>query len=135
MALQGHAGAGLDQAALLHLQAPDAYELMSLDVADELHSTGYLDAIIAEMAGDEAAQRQALQLGNVDLHGLGNIDGFGDPLDPRTHDLDIDLHGTVMLDGALEQINEASFDAFDAPLCEGDEIVDVNTEILEKLAA
>ena len=43
---------------------------------------------------------------------------------------DLDL----MLDGALEQINDAAFDAFDAPLCEGDETVDVNTELLEKLA-
>lgn len=44
---------------------------------------------------------------------------------------DLDL----MLDGALEQINEAAFDAFDAPLCEGDETVDINTDLLEKLVA
>lgn len=44
---------------------------------------------------------------------------------------DLDL----MLDGALEQINEAAFDAFDAPLCEGDDPVEVNTELLEKIEA
>lgn len=44
---------------------------------------------------------------------------------------DLDL----MLDGALEQINEAAFDAFDAPLCEGDDPIDVNTDLLEKIAA
>ncbi|WP_462115781.1 tellurite resistance TerB family protein [Lysobacter xanthus] len=44
---------------------------------------------------------------------------------------DLDL----MLDGALEQINEAAFDAFDVPLCEGDQTVDINSELLEKLAA
>jgi hypothetical protein len=40
-----------------------------------------------------------------------------------------------MLDGALEQINEAAFDAFDAPLCEGDDPVDVNSELLDRLEA
>ncbi|TAN02645.1 MAG: hypothetical protein EPN36_16200 [Rhodanobacteraceae bacterium] len=40
----------------------------------------------------------------------------------------------VMLDGALEAVNEAAFDAFDAPLCEGDDPIDVNTELLEKIA-
>jgi hypothetical protein len=41
----------------------------------------------------------------------------------------------LMLDGALEQINEAAFDAFDAPLCEGTDPVEVNSELLEKLEA
>ncbi len=44
---------------------------------------------------------------------------------------DLDL----MLDGALEQINEASFDAFDEPLCEGDDPLTVNIDLLEKLEA
>ena len=44
---------------------------------------------------------------------------------------DLDL----MLDGALEQINEAAFDAFDEPLCEGDDPLTVNTELLEKIEA
>jgi len=41
----------------------------------------------------------------------------------------------LMLDGALEQINEAAFDAFDAPLCESDDPIDINTELLEKIEA
>lgn len=41
----------------------------------------------------------------------------------------------LMTDGALEQINEAAFEAFDTPLCEGDDPIDVNTELLRKLAA
>lgn len=44
---------------------------------------------------------------------------------------DLDL----MLDGALEQINEAAFDAYDEPLCEGDDPVAVNTGLLEKIEA
>lgn len=41
----------------------------------------------------------------------------------------------LMLDGALERINEAAFDAYDMPLTEGEDPVDVNAEVLEKVAA
>ena len=39
----------------------------------------------------------------------------------------------LMLDGALEQINDASFDAFDLPLCEGDDPIEINSEVVEKI--
>ena len=41
----------------------------------------------------------------------------------------------LMLDGALEHINEAALDNFDAPLVDGDDPVEINQEILEKLPA
>lgn len=41
----------------------------------------------------------------------------------------------LMLDGALERINEASFDAYDLPLTEGDDPIEVRSEVLEKLEA
>ena len=44
---------------------------------------------------------------------------------------DLDL----MLDGALEHINEAAFDTHDMALFEGDDPVTVNAEILEKVEA
>ena len=44
---------------------------------------------------------------------------------------DLDL----MLDGAMEQINEAAFEAFDEPLFEGDDPISVNTQLLEKIEA
>lgn len=52
---------------------------------------------------------------------------------PELEDVAADLD--LMLDGALEQINEAAFDAFDEPLCEGDDPVTVNSELLEKIEA
>lgn len=39
----------------------------------------------------------------------------------------------LMLDGALEHINEIVLDLFDAPLAEGDDPVEINQELLEKL--
>jgi tellurite resistance protein len=44
---------------------------------------------------------------------------------------DLDL----MLDGALEHINDAAFDAHDMPLVEGDDLVTINPEFLEKAHA
>ena len=44
---------------------------------------------------------------------------------------DLDL----MLDGAMEQVNEAAFEAFDEPLFEGENPISVNTKLLEKIEA
>lgn len=44
---------------------------------------------------------------------------------------DVDL----MLDGALEQINEAAYDAFDEPLLEGDDPISVNADLIETIEA
>lgn len=41
----------------------------------------------------------------------------------------------LMLDGALEQLNEAAFDKFDMAFTEGDDPVEVNHEVLEQIAA
>jgi uncharacterized tellurite resistance protein B-like protein len=50
-------------------------------------------------------------------------------LDDAAADLDL------MLDGAMEQINEAAFEAFDEPLLEGENPISVNTQLLEKIEA
>lgn len=49
--------------------------------------------------------------------------------------LDIAEDLDLMLDGALERINEASFDAHDLPLTEGDDPIEVSAEVLEKIEA
>lgn len=38
----------------------------------------------------------------------------------------------IMLDGALERVNEAAFDAYDMPMTEGDDPIEINPEFLEK---
>lgn len=49
--------------------------------------------------------------------------------------LDVAADLEMMLDGALEHINEAAFDTHDMPFFEGEDPVTVNTDILEKLQA
>lgn len=41
----------------------------------------------------------------------------------------------LLPDGALEVINEAAFDRCGAPLLEGDEIIEIDPQILENLTA
>lgn len=41
----------------------------------------------------------------------------------------------LMLDGALERINEAAYDSYDIPFTEGDGPIEVNAEVLEKIDA
>lgn len=52
-----------------------------------------------------------------------------DELTDAASDLDL------MLDGALEQLNDASFEKLDLPFTEGEDPVTVNHEVLEKIAA
>src|SRR5476651_289004 len=40
----------------------------------------------------------------------------------------------LMLDGALEQINDMGFDRFNMPVTEGDDPIEINADILEELA-
>ncbi len=49
--------------------------------------------------------------------------------------LDVAADLDLMLDGALEHINEASFDAHDMALTEGEDLITVNSEVLEKIEA
>ncbi|MDP3626990.1 MAG: TerB N-terminal domain-containing protein [Hydrogenophaga sp.] len=53
----------------------------------------------------------------------------------RAELLDVAADLDLMLDGALERINEASFDAHDMPFTEGEDPVEVNADVLEKLEA
>lgn len=54
---------------------------------------------------------------------------------PRSELLDAAADLDLMLDGALEQLNEAAFDKFDMAFTEGDDPVEVNHEVLEQIAA
>ena len=49
--------------------------------------------------------------------------------------LDVAADMDLMLDGALERINEASFDIHDIPLTEGHDPIEVRAEVLEKITA
>jgi hypothetical protein len=41
----------------------------------------------------------------------------------------------LMLDGAMEQVNEAALDNWDEPITDGDDPVEINQELAQRLAA
>lgn len=49
--------------------------------------------------------------------------------------LDVSSDLELMLDGALERINDASFDVHDVALAEGEDPIEINQELLEKVPA
>jgi hypothetical protein len=48
---------------------------------------------------------------------------------------DIAADMEMMLDGALERINEAALEQFDAPLAEGDDPVEIEQDLMESVSA
>jgi len=48
---------------------------------------------------------------------------------------DAAAHLELMLDGAIEQVNEAALDEWDEPLTDGDDPVEINQEVAQRLAA
>ncbi len=51
----------------------------------------------------------------------------------RAELLDVAADMELMLDGALEHINEAAFESFDLPLMEGEDPLEVNVEVVKRL--
>jgi hypothetical protein len=45
------------------------------------------------------------------------------------------LASGLMLDGTLERINEATFDTHDIAFTEGDDPVEVNSEVLKRMSS
>lgn len=54
---------------------------------------------------------------------------------PREDLNDVAADMELMLDGTLEHINETMLDMFEAPLTEGDDPIEINQELLEKIPA
>lgn len=92
-----------------------------------------IDPPIQEVAGDSEPVTQLLGLDET--HAalarlmLSRPQWSREELEDAAADLQL------MLDGALELINEASFDTYDLPFAEGSDPVEVNGEVLEKIAA
>lgn len=88
----------------------------------------------AEAEADDAAQAEGL-LGLDNPHSAFARLLLSRPHWAREELIDAAADLDLMLDGALERINEAAFDAYDIPFTEADDPVEINPEILEKIAS
>jgi uncharacterized tellurite resistance protein B-like protein len=101
--------------------------------ADEPTAVG---APVADVASDAEAVEPAAGLLDLDeIHTALARMLLSRPEWSREELMDVAADMELMLDGALEHINEAAFDTHDMPFFEGEGPMTVNPEILEKVGA
>jgi tellurite resistance protein len=105
--------------------------LSNIFTAEEVPTPPPLEA----EAEQEADSEQSGLLGLDEAHSALARLLLTQPQWRRAELLDAAADLELMLDGALEQINEVSFDKFDISFTEGDDPLTVNPEVLEKIAA
>ncbi|WP_069106588.1 tellurite resistance TerB family protein [Acidovorax sp. RAC01] len=130
-------GFQLDTAKIAALQK-DSERVSALlaDIFKEESPQPTMTAVVPEASPLEAEAAVATGLfGLDDAHSAFARMLLSRPQWTREELLDVSSDLDLMLDGALEHINEVSFDAHDIPFTEGDDPIDVNPEILEKLEA
>lgn len=134
--------------------ATAGFQLDAARVAALQQDTDKVSALLANIFTEEAAEPVASQQPAATAqpeevegeapHGLMGLDDahtsfvnqlVSRPEWTREELLDLASDLDLMLDGALERINEAAFDAHDGPLTEGDDPVTINRDILEKVPA
>jgi len=134
------AGFRLDPARITALQqdTEKVSALLANIFREDERNTEPLAPLTAVLTGDaesdEATAPEGL-LGLDEAHSALARMLLSRPQWSRTELLDIAASLNVMLDGALERINEASFDAHDMSFTEGDDPIEVSAEVLEKIEA
>lgn len=135
--------------------ASPGFQLDAARVAALQQDTDKVSVLLANIFTEEATEAAAPQQNPVMTpepeeeeaeapYGLKGLDGahtsfvnqlISRPEWTREELLDLASDLDLMLDGALERINEAAFDAHDGPLTEGDDPITINRDILEKVPA
>ena len=105
------------------------------EVASAQQPTGEPPPSEAELAESDQAATPAGILGLDESHTALARMLLSRPQWSRADLVDVAADLDLMLDGALERINEASFDIHDIPFTEGDDPIEVHAEVLEKIAA
>lgn len=128
------------------------FKLDAVRIAELQRESQEVSALLANIFVDEEAAAQPVDLteeastatepaGAAGLMGLDEAHSalarllLQRPAWPRSDLADAAADLELMLEGALLSINEAAFDVYDIPFTEGDDPIDVNAEILEKLEA
>lgn len=133
-------GFKLDPARIAELQR-DTDKVSALLANIFVESDGLAEAEVPEMVESDtdvdsntAAKSKGI-LGLDEAHSALARMLLSRPTWSREELLDVAADLDLMLDGALEHINEAAFDEHDMALFEGEDPVTVNAEILEKVEA
>ncbi|OWQ78038.1 TerB N-terminal domain-containing protein [Stenotrophomonas maltophilia] len=128
--------------------APGAFQLDPDRIAALERDTAQVSALLANIFTDEEAAPPDLapvEAASVETESAGQLLGLDQahsallrlmlsrPVWTRAELEDGAADMELMLDGALEQINDASFDAYDIPFSDGDDPLEINPEFIEKI--
>ncbi|WP_285310489.1 TerB N-terminal domain-containing protein, partial [Stenotrophomonas maltophilia group sp. Smal32] len=128
--------------------APGAFQLDPDRIAALERDTAQVSALLANIFTDEEAAPPDLALAEAafsETESAGQLLGLDQahsallrlmlsrPVWTRAELEDGAADMELMLDGALEQINDASFDAYDIPFSDGDDPLEINPEFIEKI--
>jgi uncharacterized tellurite resistance protein B-like protein len=125
-------GFRLDHARIAALQKET--EAASALLADIFREEEPVPSVVTEVDNEVNEQPRGL-LGLDEPHSALARMLLSRPEWSREELVDVAADLDLMLDGALEHINEAAFDTHDMPFFEGSDPVTVNSEILEKVEA
>lgn len=136
----GISGFQLDQARIAALQQDtDKVSAMLANIFNDAEDTSSAATSAASSVQDAMAiEAPATPVGLLGLDESYSVLArklLSRPEWSREELVDIAADLDLMLDGALEQINEAAFDTYDMPLFEGEDPLTINTEFLEKVEA
>lgn len=144
-----HAASTGEASSLPQTEGPAEFKLDAARVASLQRDSDKVSALLANIFEDEvlplvASTPESLEnevespgglLGLDDAHSALARILLSRPEWTRTELNDVAADLDLMLDGALEQINEVCFDRFDLSLTDGDDPITLNVEILEKIEA
>jgi len=125
------------------------FTLDAARIAQLQKETEEVSALLASVFAEEAAPGEALEPAAQDEPQQADTSLLGLSADlsiflrrlvsrhswPRDDLNDVAADMELMLDGTLEHINETMLDMFEAPLTEGDDPIEINQELLEKIPA
>ncbi|WP_323614894.1 TerB N-terminal domain-containing protein [Pseudomonas putida] len=135
---QGNAGFTLDMDKVARLQQETA-EVSAL-LANVFSAESALEAGSCQQHNAAGETEENLVDQHATLHGLdvehsaflrllvSRTEWSREELEDAASDMEL------MLDGALEEINDKAFELFDMPVTEGDDPIEINPEILDELA-
>lgn len=143
MYAQVHAGATAHRLACGSSMSPDGFVLDLARIAALQKDSQQVATLLGDIFQDEASAEVALPpaidghgglLGLDAMHAAFSRHLLTRPSWRRSELEPVAQDAGVMLDGALERLNEACFDAFDMPCTEGEDPIDINPDIIERLA-
>jgi uncharacterized protein/uncharacterized tellurite resistance protein B-like protein len=131
-------GLQLDAARVAALQAEsERVTILLSKVFEEQAQESATVAVVSAAEHDEpeSAEREPRMLGLDPEHSAFLRALLTRPSWTRTEAGDIAADMELMLDGALERVNEAALDAFDQRIAEGDDPIEIAQELMEQVSA